>query len=274
MSIEQTITEAVIARMQGCKDARLHSVMASLVRHLHDFVREIEPTEEEWWRAIDFLTRTGQTCDDKRQEFILLSDTLGVSMLVDAIVHRGESGATESTVLGPFYVKDQPVLPLGASIVKGPMAGHELTVMGRILDIDGHAIAGARVEVWQTAPNGNYDVQDPHQPAGNMRGTFVTGADGRYRFTTRLPVSYPIPTDGPVGRLLDALGRHPYRPAHIHFMVAAEGHVRLVTHLFTAGDEYLDSDAVFGVKPSLIVRPKSAGDGVVIEYDFRLQPQQ
>jgi protocatechuate 3,4-dioxygenase beta subunit len=249
---EVTATAAVIDRMSGCKDARLKQVMASLVTHLHAVVREVEPSVEEWMAAIQFLTAAGQKCDDKRQEFILLSDVLGVSMLVDAINHRKPSGATESTVLGPFFVAGAPMLEMGGTISKDGK-GEPAYVSGRILDLDGQPIAGAMLDIWQTSSDGFYDVQDPSQPEMNLRGLFTTAADGRFFFRTVKPSSYPIPTDGPVGKLLLALGRHPMRPAHIHFIIGAPGFEPVTTHMFVAGDEYLHSDAVFGVKTSLVV---------------------
>lgn len=249
---EHTATAAVIDRMAGCKDTRLRQIMTSLVTHLHAIVREVEPSPEEWIAAIQFLTATGQKCDDKRQEFILLSDVLGVSMLVDALNHRKPSGATESTVLGPFFVAGAPKMQMGASISKDGK-GEPVHVSGRVLDLEGRPIAGAILDIWQTSSDGFYDVQDSSQPEMNLRGLFTTGADGRFFFRTVKPSSYPIPTDGPVGRLLLALGRHPMRPAHIHFIIGAAGFEPVTTHMFVAGDEYLDSDAVFGVKNSLVV---------------------
>lgn len=249
---EANATEAVLSRMDRCDDVRLKKVIGSVVRHLHAVVRETEPTMAEWMRAIRFLTAVGQICDDTRQEWILLSDTLGVSMLVDAINNRKPSGATESTVLGPFHVPGAPELPLGASISKDGK-GEPCVVSGRVVDLDGRSIAGARLDVWQTSHDGFYDVQQPGiQPAMNLRGLFHADGGGRFHFSTVKPSSYPIPTDGPVGQLLAALGRHPYRPAHIHFIVSADGYAPVTTHLFVAGDPYLDSDAVFGVKESLI----------------------
>lgn len=250
---EETATEIVLARLSECNDDRLRQVMTSIIRHLHTVVREVEPSEEEWLDAIQFLTATGQMCDDKRQEWILLSDTLGVSMLVDAITNRKPVGATESTVLGPFHVEGAPDLPHGANIsVEGK--GEPLVVSGRVLGPDEKPLEGAELDVWQANPEGYYDVQQPDvQPAMNLRGRFRTGADGKFQFRSVKPCSYPIPTDGPVGRLLSALGRHPHRPAHIHFIVSAEGFQPVTTHLFVAGDPYLESDAVFGVKKSLIV---------------------
>ncbi len=250
---EETATEIVLARLSECNDDRLRQVMTSIIRHLHTVVREVEPSEEEWLDAIQFLTATGQMCDDKRQEWILLSDTLGVSMLVDAITNRKPVGATESTVLGPFHVEGAPDLPHGANIsVEGK--GEPLVVSGRVLGPDEKPLEGAELDVWQANPEGYYDVQQPDvQPAMNLRGRFRTRANGKFQFRSVKPCSYPIPTDGPVGRLLSALGRHPHRPAHIHFIVSAEGFQPVTTHLFVAGDPYLESDAVFGVKKSLIV---------------------
>lgn len=242
----------VIDRMADCRDARLKTVMAAAVRHLHAFLKEVEPTQEEWFQAIQFLTATGQICDDRRQEWILLSDTLGASMLVDAINNRKPQGATESTVLGPFHVSGAPVEPLGANIARDEK-GAPCIVSGRVTDAQGRPIAGAELDVWQASDDGFYDVQQPgEQPEMNLRGRFRTDADGRYHFRTIKPCSYPIPDDGPVGKLLRATGRHPYRPAHIHFIVTAPGMAPLTTHIFCDDDPYLDSDAVFGVKESLI----------------------
>jgi protocatechuate 3,4-dioxygenase beta subunit len=276
-------TEAVLARLKGCEDPRLAQIMTSLIKHAHAFVREVELTEVEWFRGIEFLTQTGQMCDAKRQEFVLLSDTLGVSMLVDAINHRAVANATESTVLGPFYVAGARELPAGASIA-GDTPGEPTIVAGRVLTPTGQPISGALLDVWQTAPNGLYDVQDPNQPEMNLRGKFRTDAQGRFRLRTVKPVSYPIPIDGPVGKLLTRLGRHPYRPAHIHFTVSAPGYRPVTTHVFAAGDPYLESDVVFGVKPSLIVdfirhdaKDEAAKLGLpapfyTANYDFGLQP--
>jgi len=249
---ESASVEAVLERMANCNDPRLKEIMASLVAHLHAFVKEVEPTFEEWLAAIQFLTRTGQICDEKRQEFILLSDTLGVSMLVDAINHRKPSGATESTVLGPFHVANAPVMEMGESISRD-QKGEPLLMSGRVLDQHGEPVRNALLDVWQASADGFYDIQDDRQPSMNLRGLFRTGDDGRYFFRTVKPSSYPIPTDGPVGAMLEALGRHPMRPAHVHFIISADRCEPLTTHLFVAGDPYLESDAVFGVKDSLIV---------------------
>ena len=248
---EEGSVEAVNARMDTAIDARLHEVMTCLVRHIHAFAKEVHLTQKEWEYGIEFLTRTGQICNEERQEFILLSDTLGVSMLVDAINNRRPSGATENTVLGPFHVKGAPVRSMGDTISLDSK-GESCLYEGRVLGLDGNPIEGARIDVWSDNADGYYDVQQPHiQPKWNNRGIFVTGADGRYSFLGIKPVSYPIPNDGPVGQMLDHLGRHPYRPAHMHYIVTAEGFQKLVTHTFVADDPYLPSDAVFGVKSTL-----------------------
>lgn len=270
---EETSVDVVNGRMADTTSPRLREIMTSLVRHVHDFVREVELTEAEWEVAIDFLTRTGQICSKDRQEFILLSDALGVSMLVDAINHRAPNGATESTVFGPFHVEGAPEREHGTNICldgKGEICLFE----GRVLDVDGAPIKDALVDVWSDNADGFYDVQQPDiQPPFNNRGIFRTGADGRYAFRGIKPVSYPIPDDGPVGKMLEALGRHPWRPAHMHFMVTAPGYRRLITHIFVAGDRYLASDAVFGVKESLIVpfeRADSATEAWRAGFDFKL----
>lgn len=262
---------AVNARMGEDTDPRLREVMASLIRHLHGFVKEVGLTQAEWETAIDFLTRTGRICDDKRQEFILLSDTLGVSMLVDAIQHRRPMGATENTVFGPFHVDGAPELPLGASISLDGK-GEPCRYQGRVLDLEGNPVEGVRIDVWSDNSDGFYDVQQPdEQPEWNNRGVFITGADGRYDFIGIKPVPYPIPDDGPVGKMLANLGRHPWRPAHMHFMLDHPNYERIVTHTFVSGDAYLASDAVFGVKESLIVDYCEASDGSVkweASFDF------
>ncbi len=250
---EEASAEAVNARMGPDVDPRLRVVMASLVRHLHAFARDVHLTQDEWGAAIDFLTRTGGMCSGERQEFILLSDTLGFSMLVDAINNRRPDGATENTVFGPFHVEGAPLRQMG-DVIALEDKGERCLYEGRVLDLDGKPVEGARIDVWSDNADGYYDVQQPGiQPRWNNRGVFVTGPDGRYSFVGIKPVSYPIPDDGPVGQMLKALGRHPYRPAHMHFMVTAPGHEKLVTHTFVAGDTYLESDAVFGVKQPLIV---------------------
>jgi hydroxyquinol 1,2-dioxygenase len=249
---EETAADAVIDSFGGTPDERLRTILTSLVRHLHGFVREVEPTIAEWERAISFLTATGHMSTDVRQEFILLSDVLGLSMLVETINERSAVGATRSTVLGPFHVVASPARDLGDTIdLVGE--GEPCVVTGRVVSVDGTPLPGAVLDVWQANDQGFYDVQQPDvQPAANGRGLFTADAGGRFWFRTIVPSYYPIPTDGPVGALLDATRRHPYRPAHIHFIVEAPGHRPLTTHIFVDGSDYIDSDAVFAVKKSLI----------------------
>lgn len=247
---EESAAEAVVGSIGAETDPRLRELVTALVRHLHSYVRETRLTVAEWERAIAFLTAVGRKCDDTRQEFVLLSDVLGVSMLVETI--NGQDTGTESTVLGPFHMTTSPERSIGASIDE--LGGAPCVVDLRVLDPRGRPLPGAVVDVWQCTEDGFYDVQQPGaQPAGNGRGLFRADDDGRVWFRTVVPSHYPIPTDGPVGELLRALGRHPYRPAHIHFLVRAEGHRELTTHIFVAGGRYLDSDAVFAVKRSLVV---------------------
>jgi hydroxyquinol 1,2-dioxygenase len=252
MTTHVTVTDEAVASLHGTDDPRLRELLTGLIRHLHAFARETRLTQAEWERAIGFLTETGQTCTDTRQEFILLSDVLGMSMLVETINGDRAAGSTESTVLGPFHMTESPVRELGANIdlVGG---GEPCVVSGRIVSGDGTPLPGAFLDVWQADGNGFYDVQRPDvQPPGNGRGLFTTDAEGRFWFRTCVPSPYPIPTDGPVGELLKATGRHPYRPAHIHFIASADGHTPVTTHIFVAGSDYLDSDAVFAVKQSLV----------------------
>jgi hydroxyquinol 1,2-dioxygenase len=264
------LTRDVIDRMSNAKSARLQEVMEVVIRHLHAIVREAKITQGEWWQAIDFLTRAGKTCSESRQEFVLLSDILGVSMLVDAVDNVAGPGISDSTVLGPFYAGHQRELAQGDSILLREEASEPLVMSGHVTDSEGQPVADALIEVWQTAPNQLYDVQDRDQPQGHLRASFRTDMAGTYRFQTILPVSYPIPDDGPAGQLLTAMGRHPFRPAHVHFMISAPGYRTLVTHLFFEGDQYLESDAVFGVKPSLVVRPEVKGGISTVEYNFGL----
>ena len=249
------LTDAVLQSYAGASDPRTRAVFKSLITHLHAFIRETELGFDEWMGALDFLTRTGHKSDDTRQEFILLSDVLGVSMLVDAINHESSTGATDTTVLGPFYVGEHRVATHGTDIA-GSSSGERIAVDASVTDTAGKPIAGAAVDVWHAGVDGLYDSQKPgyRLDKPELRARFVTGADGRFHFRTVRPQAYPVPTDGPVGELMRAAGRHPMRPAHIHFLIAAPGYETLVTHLFVAGGEYLDSDAVYGVKPSLIVR--------------------
>ncbi len=257
----QQITEQVIASFAGASADRLRELMQSLVRHLHGFITDVQLTESEWAQAIQALTATGDITDDKRQEFILWSDTLGVSMLVDALSHRTPAGATESTVLGPFYVPDSPLREHGADIA-AQEAGTPAWVHGRVLGLGGEPLANAELDIWQNGDNRLYAVQDPDAPDDHLRGRFVTDENGRFAFQAVRPVPYPIPDDGPVGRMLAAAGRHPWRPAHIHIVVRAPGHMSLTTHIFDAESEYLDRDTVFAVKPSLLRRfePRDADD--------------
>ncbi len=248
---ETSITEAVLARLAATPDARTRQVSEALVRHLHAFLREIEPTQAEWEMGIDFLTRTGQISDGNRQEFILLSDVLGASMLVDAINHRLPATATATTVLGPFFVSGRRDCAPGENIAEG-ISGMPLEVSGTVRNTAGTVMPGASVDVWHADDAGFYDVQ--HRDDLALRGRFITDDAGRFHFRTIRPSSYPIPSDGPVVQMLQAQRRHPFRPEHIHFLIAAEGCETLVTHLFAEGDRYLDSDVVFGVKDSLIVR--------------------
>ena len=280
---EEQITHNVLDSMAHTADPRLKQVMSSLVFHLHTFMREVELTQEEWELGIQFLTRTGLMCDEKRQEFILLSDITGVTMLVDAINHRLPDGATESTIFGPFYREGASELPMGASISKDGR-GEPVVVTGRVFSTAGTPIAGALLDVWETDENGLYEQQDPEQPEMNLRGKFRTDSEGRYCFVGIKPVSYAIPDDGPVGQLLRSLGRHPFRPAHIHLLISADGFAPVTTHLFVKGDPYLDSDAVFGTKDSLVVEfirhdseEEAASYHVTVpfyrvEYDFVLKP--
>ena len=272
--VEADSVDIVNGRMGADIDPRLKEVMASLVRHLHAFAKDIHLTQDEWDMAVDFLTKTGQICSDERQEYILLSDVLGFSMLVDAINNRRPVGATENTVFGPFHVAGAPERAMG-DIISLDGKGESCLYEGRVIDLHGNPIEGARVDVWSDNADGFYDVQQPGiQPKWNNRGIFTTGADGKYWFVGIKPVSYPIPDDGPVGKMLGALGRHPYRPAHMHYLVTAPGYQKLVTHTFVGDDPYITSDAVFGVKQTLVA-PFEHVDGETewrSPFDFVLTP--
>jgi len=280
---EANLTEAVIAAMANAKDARTKEILTSLVRHLHAFIREVNLTEAEWLAGIQFLTETGYMCDDKRQEYILLSDTLGATTMKDFVNNRKPPGMTEYTILGPFHRTDAPELPLGSNIA-GDIAGEPVVVRGRVLSPDGTPIQSAMLDVWQSDAEGHYDLQMPDLEGTALRAIFYTDPEGRFVFRTIKPSFYPIPYDGPVGQMLIAIGRHPYRPAHIHFIVSADGHRSVTTELFAEGDPYLDSDAVFGVRGSLIVpfvRHESAAEAArlnvstpfyTVDYDFVLEP--
>ncbi|HEX2909409.1 MAG TPA: intradiol ring-cleavage dioxygenase [Chloroflexia bacterium] len=277
------ITRKTLESLEKTSDPRLKEVMTALVQHLHAFIREVALTEEEWMGAIQFLTRTGQMCDDKRQEFILLSDTLGVSMLVDAVNHPGGEGSTENTIFGPFYREGAEEMPAGGNISKDGK-GEPAVVRGRVLSTEGTPIANAELDVWEGGENGLYEQQDPDQPDMNLRGKFHTDSEGRYEFVGIRPVSYPIPFDGPVGQMLQAMNRHYYRPGHIHLVVRAEGYVPVTTHIFVRGDEFLGADPVFGVKEELITdfvpnnsAEEAARYGIktpfyTVDFDFMLKP--
>ncbi len=283
---ETDLTEAVVASFDKTPDPRAKFLLQELVKSLHDYVSKTGLTFEEWDYAIDFLTRTGQKCTDTRQEFILLSDVLGVSMLVDAVNHRDRAGATQTTVLGPFYVGEHKVTAHGTDISPNNLTGEKMFVQSRVTDLNGKPLAGVPVDVWHADDDGFYDSQKPnYEEAGaSARARFITDDDGRFFFRTILPCSYPIPTDGPVGEMIVKTGRHPMRPAHVHFLVNARGHEPLVTHVFIGGDKYLDSDVVFGVKDDLIatVEPrqdpampdgtKASGQWHLMTYEFRLKP--
>lgn len=271
----ETVTQAALQQMAATPDPRLRAVMASLVRHLHDFAREVTLTPEEWLTAIRFLTEVGHACSPVRQEFILLSDVLGLSALVNAQhVADAAPGGTEASLLGPFFRADAPVLAAGTQIARDPGAP-ELLLHGRVTDTAGAPIAGARIDVWQTSATGLYDLQIAGA-AMDLRGAFQTDAEGRFHFRTVQPLGYQIPMDGPVGRLARAQGRHGYRPAHIHFLIGAAGYQELVTALYFAEDPHIDSDMVFGVAKALVVSPVAEDPAAPIQgmaslrYDFAL----
>jgi hydroxyquinol 1,2-dioxygenase len=279
------LTAAVIESFDKTPDPRTKFLLQELVRSLHDYVRKTDLTFGEWEVAIDFLTRTGQKCTPIRQEFILLSDVLGVSMLVDAVNHREREGATQTTVLGPFYVGEHPKMPHGADISSG-LEGDRMFVQSRVTDLDGKPLPGVPVDIWHADDDGFYDSQKSTYAAQgpSSRARFITDEDGRLFFRTILPCSYPIPTDGPAGDLVLKTGRHPMRPAHVHFLVAAPGYEPLITHVFIEGDEYLNSDVVFGVKDDLIATVEQRSDAFMpdgqpasgpwhlMTYNFRMKP--
>jgi protocatechuate 3,4-dioxygenase beta subunit len=273
---EKNVTAAVLETFADAPDPRFKRVMTSLVRHLHEFAREVELTPEEWIGAIRFLTAVGQTCSPSRQEFILLSDTLGFSALVNILDKRAGTGGTPSSLLGPFFRENAPEMQLGADIARGD-DGEKVLVEGSVTDARGRPLPDALIDVWQNASNGLYDLQGPDPGAMSHRARFRTDAQGRYRFVTVRPLGYSIPVDGPVGRMLRDLGRHGCRPAHIHFLLSAPGHQELATALYLAGDEHVESDAVFGVSRSLIVEflPADAQSGGMrrIRFDFALRPE-
>ena len=281
-----TITDAVLGTMSDTTQPRLREIMASLIRHLHAFARDVELTPDEWMAAMEFLVRVGETTKTDRNEFILASDTLGVSALVDLLHNRDNGGTTTSSLLGPFYINGERMQPLevGGDLI-GDNEGEPVVVAGRVTTPQGVPIARACLEIWQNAANGMYESEDPEHAAGNLRCKMFTDDQGCYRFTTIKPVAYTVPYDGPVGTMLRALGRHAWRPAHIHFRISAAGHRPLVTELFVADDAYIDTDAVFGVREPLLVdfrRIETAEEAAaygakegyaLVTYDFGLQPE-
>jgi hydroxyquinol 1,2-dioxygenase len=268
--VDEGLTKAVRASFENTEPERLRVVLDSLVRHLHGFITEVGLSEGEWLSGIEFLTETGHITDERRQEFILLSDVLGASMLVIGLNHRASNAATESTVFGPFFVEDAPRYENGDDLANGA-PGETCLVSGRVLSTSGESIAGARIDVWQADDTGMYDVQYDDLTDVRGRGHLFSDSQGRFWFQTIRPSPYAIPADGPVGRLLRAAGRSPMRPAHIHFRIAADGYETLTTHVFVAGDPFLDTDAVFGVKESLVSPFARSVDGhSSLEYDFVL----
>ncbi|MET1071687.1 MAG: dioxygenase, partial [Umezawaea sp.] len=266
------LTDEVVASFARTPSPRLRSLMTDLVRRLHSFATANDLTQTEWQAAVDFLTRTGQISSDVRQEFVLLSDTLGLSSAVDALTNSRTPDSTPSAVLGPFYVDGPPVAESGADLADG-IEGIPLWADIRVTDPAGAPVAGAVVDVWQANDDGFYDIQLPDLDGPVLRARFRTGADGRFAFWSILPSAYPIPDDGPVGTMLRATGRHQYRAPHVHFMISAPGHQKLITQLFVAGGDHLDSDTVFGVKEDLVVEfvPTTGPtpDGRVVDGGWR-----
>jgi hydroxyquinol 1,2-dioxygenase len=283
---EDTLTEAVVARLKDVDNPRFKQLMTSLVKHLHAYARDVQLTEEEWFEAIKFLTAVGQKCDDKRQEFILLSDILGLSMMVVALNHKTLPGATEATVLGPFFAHGAPEFEYGADLREGAtMKGDDSFITGRVVSTDGKPITNATLDIWQAKADGIYDVQEADAEF-ELRGRVKVNSKGEYAFKTYKPKFYGVPSDGPVGDLLRAMKRHPMRPAHMHAIVSAPGYQQVITHVFVEGDPYLDSDAVFAVKDSLIGKFKKVDSAdeakklgmpnpfLKLEWDFHLAPDQ
>ncbi len=269
---QDTITQAVLERFADTPNPRLKEIINSLVTHLHDFARDVKLTEDEWMKGIQYLTATGQKCDAKRQEYILLSDVLGLSMLTIALNHDKPAGCTEPTVFGPFFLEEAPHYELGADVANGAK-GDPCWVSGRVLGLGGETIPNALINVWQADEDGLYDVQYMNEDRIQARGILHSDANGNFHFKTIVAEAYPIPVDGPVGELLEATKRHPWRPAHLHFMVEAPGYERLITHVFREDDQYLDSDAVFGVRQTLITDwPRQADGSYKMNYDFVLNP--
>jgi len=282
---EDTLTAAVAARLKNTKDKRLREIMTSAVKHLHAFAREVQLTEEEWFEGIKFLTAVGQKCDGKRQEFILLSDILGLSMMVVALNHKTSPGATEATVLGPFFAHGAKEYEYGADLREGAtMKGEDVWVSGRVLSVDGKPIPNATLDIWQAKADGIYDLQTEGE--FELRGRVKANAKGEYAFASYKPKFYSIPVDGPVGDLVRATTNNHMRPAHMHAIVSAPGFQQVITHVFVEGDPYLDGDAVFAVKDSLVAKYKKVNDAaeakklrlsnpfVKLNWDFRLSPDR
>jgi hydroxyquinol 1,2-dioxygenase len=266
------ITESVLERLANTPDPRLKEIMLSLVRHLHGFAREVKLTEAEWLKGIEFLTRTGHITNAQRQEFILLSDVLGLSMLTVVMNNDKPDACTQATVLGPFHVEDAPHYKLGDDVANGAK-GQPCQVQGSVKGVQGEAVAQARIEVWQSDEKGLYDVQYADRSQHQARGILTADAQGRFHFQSILAMPYPIPHDGPVGQLLEATARHPWRPAHLHFKIEAPGYETLITHVFRKDDPYLASDAVFGVRESLVTDWLQLADGSYqLDFDFVLNP--
>src|SRR3954462_6036766 len=280
---EDTLTEAVVERLKGVKDARLKQIMTSLIRHVHAFAKEVELTEEEWFEGIKFLTAVGQKCDGKRQEFILLSDVLGLSMMTVAINHKTDPGATEATVLGPFFAHGAKEFGYGGDLREGAtMKGEDVWVSGRVLSVDGKPVANAALDIWQAKADGIYDLQTEGE--FELRGRVKANAKGEYAFASYKPKFYSIPMDGPVGELVRGTTNNHMRPAHMHAIVSAPGYQQVITHVFVEGDPYLDSDAVFAVKNSLVAKYEKLGaaeakklglpeKSLKLGFDFKLAPE-
>lgn len=274
------VTDVVIASLgkNGEIDERQREIMTSLLRHLHGFCKDVNLQHSEFLQACDYLARAGQTCDDKRQEFILLGDILGVEVLVDMLTHPVGEGESESTVLGPFYRENPPILPKGASTVQKHFEGEETVLFeGYVRDADGKPLAGVIIDVWEDAPNGLYENHDPDQPDYNLRGRFETDRNGHYAFRAIRPVPYPIPDNETAGELLRFMGHHPFRPGHMHFILAKDGYRSLVSQIFDADSDWLDDDSVFAVKESLVARfetaPEGADTDLVVNFDFALKKE-
>ena len=249
---KDTLTDVVLTTIADDTDARYREIMTALIRHMHGFAKDVDLSQEEWLAAIEFLYQTGQKTTRQRNEFILLSDTLGITSLIDLLSSQATEGTTESSVLGPFYVEGAPMIDNGGDLI-GQNSGNCGVVRGRVMTVDGTLIPGALLEIWQNASNGLYAVEDPDQANDNLRCRLHADTEGAYSFTTIRPMPYTVPDDGPAGIMLHAMGRHPWRPAHIHFRVSADGYQDLVTELYPDDDRYIEEDAVFGVRDSLSV---------------------